>query len=264
MKEFVFCVDSDGCAMDTMDIKHKLFFAPIAVEVFNIQNKDVFLNNWYKINLYSRTRGVNRFVGLVKSLESVDFPNIENLQKWVNETKELSNKSLSLEIEKNKSLDLELALDWSIKVNEKIPTLEDKDSPFKNVKNALEKMSKYGDIIIVSSANKESVESEWKRHKLLDYVKDIYCQDRGKKEDVIAELIKSGFQQSKIFMIGDSPGDLYAAEKNKVHFYPILVGKEEESWTLFQNEVLNKIVSNEFDEVKQNKYNKLFWENLDN
>ncbi|VHM38123.1 phosphoglycolate phosphatase [Streptococcus pyogenes] len=35
---FVFCVDSDGCAMDTMTYKHQLFFGPIAAEVFGVTN----------------------------------------------------------------------------------------------------------------------------------------------------------------------------------------------------------------------------------
>ncbi len=263
MKEFVFCVDSDGCAMDTMDIKHKMFFGPIAADIFNIQDRETFLYNWYKINLYSKTRGVNRFVGLLKTLDSVNYPNIENLRKWIEETKELSNKSLSQEIQKNKAKDLELALEWSEKVNENIPTLEDKDHPFENVKDTLAKMSEYGDIMIVSSANKESVISEWQRHKLFEHVKDTYCQDRGKKEDVIAQIIQSGVAPSKIFMVGDSPGDLKAAEKNNVNFYPILVGKEADSWLLLQNEVLNKIVSNQFDAKEQEKYNEMFWANLE-
>ena len=31
-------------------------------------------------------------------------------------------------------------------------------------------------------------------------------------------------------MIGDSPSDYYAAKNNKVLFFPILPGKENESW----------------------------------
>ena len=31
-KKFLVCIDSDGCAIDTMDAKHKLCFAPLMVE----------------------------------------------------------------------------------------------------------------------------------------------------------------------------------------------------------------------------------------
>lgn len=32
-------------------------------------------------------------------------------------------------------------------------------------------------------------------------------------------------------MVGDAPGDMDAAESNGVQFYPILVNREEESWS---------------------------------
>lgn len=33
---FIVCIDSDGCAMDTMNIKHEECFGPSAVKVFDI------------------------------------------------------------------------------------------------------------------------------------------------------------------------------------------------------------------------------------
>ena len=36
-KEYLVCVDSDGCAMDTMDIKHYRCFGPCMVEEWNLQ-----------------------------------------------------------------------------------------------------------------------------------------------------------------------------------------------------------------------------------
>ena len=38
---FVVCIDSDGCAMDTMDIKHIRFFGPLAAKYFEIKNQEV-------------------------------------------------------------------------------------------------------------------------------------------------------------------------------------------------------------------------------
>lgn len=32
--KFIVCIDSDGCAMDTMNIKHDKCFGPYAVEIF--------------------------------------------------------------------------------------------------------------------------------------------------------------------------------------------------------------------------------------
>ena len=112
MANILFCVDSDGAAMDTMTYKHELFFGPLAAEEFGVEDKETFQKNWEHDNLYSRTRGVNRFVGLVMGLESVNYDliNIDNLTNWVNETDSLSNDSLKAEIEKNDSQDLKKAL----------------------------------------------------------------------------------------------------------------------------------------------------------
>lgn len=40
--EYVFCVDSDGCAMDTMTYKHELFFGPLAADVLVSKIKNRF------------------------------------------------------------------------------------------------------------------------------------------------------------------------------------------------------------------------------
>ena len=63
-KEFLVCVDSDGCAMDTMEVKHRKCFAPKAIEVWELENIEKrFLEIWNNVNLYSKTRGINRFKG---------------------------------------------------------------------------------------------------------------------------------------------------------------------------------------------------------
>lgn len=37
MKSYLICVDSDGCAMDTMTVKHVKCFGPCMVEEWNLQ-----------------------------------------------------------------------------------------------------------------------------------------------------------------------------------------------------------------------------------
>ena len=68
-KEFLVCVDSDGCAMNTMDAKHKLCFGPQMVKVWGLEawGEEV-LNIWNHISLYSENRGINRFPGLELAL----------------------------------------------------------------------------------------------------------------------------------------------------------------------------------------------------
>lgn len=263
MSKYIFCVDSDGCAMDTMTYKHELFFGPIAADKYEVKDKETFQKNWENINLYSRTRGVNRFVGLVMGLESVGYQGIDSLTKWVNETSSLSNDSLAEEIAKNDSEDLKLALEWSNEVNKQVKEAEGHDEAFDGALEGLEKLKELGTVYVVSSANREAVEDEWTRHGLMEYVDGLYCQDRGKKADVIAGFIKEGNSPTNIVMIGDSPGDLEAAELNNTAFFPIIVGDEKASWDKIRTETADKFVVDEFTESDQETFNKAFWANLD-
>ena len=61
-KDFVVCVDSDGCAMDTMNIKHIRCFGPCMVEEWNLKEwQDEILESWNNVNLYTTTRGIKSY-----------------------------------------------------------------------------------------------------------------------------------------------------------------------------------------------------------
>lgn len=261
--KFVFCIDSDGCVMDTMTYKHQLFFGPLAVDVFEVKNREAFLQEWDRMNLFSRTRGVNRFVGLVMGLEYAGVKNIENLKAWVEHTPQLSNASLEAQIAQNPSEDLKKALVWSNAVNQHIHDYKGDTHTFESVPESLKKLYQLGKIWIVSSANKEAVQSEWQEHGLIHYVDVLFCQDKGKKEDALAQLLTEGYTHSEILMIGDSPGDLKAAEVNQVGFYPILVGKEKQSWTRLAEQVASDFVNQALSKEDYQSYADEFWHNLD-
>ena len=99
-EEFLVCVDSDGCAMYTMEVKHRKCFGPKIIEVWGLQAiEGKFLETWNMINLYSKTRGINRFKGLVKifevlTAEGINMPDFSSIQKWTETSKELSNPAL--------------------------------------------------------------------------------------------------------------------------------------------------------------------------
>lgn len=40
MTKYLFCVDSDGCVMDTMTYKHQQFFGPLAAKIFEIPKQE--------------------------------------------------------------------------------------------------------------------------------------------------------------------------------------------------------------------------------
>lgn len=263
MTKFAFCVDSDGCAMDTMTYKHELFFGPLAADEYEVADRETFLKNWNDINLYSGTRGVNRFIGLVLSLDSVAYEDdYAELKDWVENASSLSNAALQAEIGKTGSKQLQKALDWSNAVNKGASEAEGHDFPFPGAKEGLAHLAELGEVYVVSSANPEAIQDEWTRHGLLDHVTEVYAQDRGSKADALAELIEKGYESHQILMVGDSPGDLKAAEKNQVWFFPILVGKEASSWEELSEEASQKIISGEFDQQYQDEQIHKFWHNL--
>lgn len=258
-QDFLVCVDSDGCAMDTMEIKHRECFAPEMIKTWNLQeNEEYILNLWYDLNLYTQTRGINRFKGLAETFKiisekGIEIEDLDSLLNWVDTTNELSNRSLKNEIEKTDSKSLRMALEWSLNVNEAIENLPKGDEPFENVKEGLEALSKIVDISVVSSANGEALNDEWNRNELVPYLRALLGQEAGTKQYCIAELKKKGYDTEKILMVGDAPGDLQAAKNNDVKFYPILVNKEGFSWERLVNEAVPKLMNGEFDEIYQNQ-----------
>jgi len=69
---YLICVDSDGCAMDTMDIKHFRCFGPCMIREWELEEwQEEILIRWNEINLYTMTRGINRFKGLSLALTEI-------------------------------------------------------------------------------------------------------------------------------------------------------------------------------------------------
>lgn len=268
-KEFLICVDSDGCAMDTMDIKHIRCFGPCMVEEWNLYKwESPILKRWNEINLYTMTRGINRFKGLAKMLREINetytkIEGIEELEKWVAESKELSNAALQRSIDVSGNTCMKKALSWSKSVNIAIDKLDERDKkPFEGVKEALRCAHEYADIAIVSSANEKAVLDEWQLYDLLAYVDLVLAQDAGSKAYCIEELIKKGYEREKVLMTGDAPGDCDAALKNGVFYYPVLVRYEKESWNEFIETAVPKFVEGTYSGTYQNEKIKAFEDNL--
>jgi phosphoglycolate phosphatase-like HAD superfamily hydrolase len=247
-KKFLVCVDSDGCAMDTMDVKHKKCFAPKAIEVWGLEKIEAkFLEVWDMVNLYSKTRGINRFKGLVKTFElleaeGIEMPEFSTIKNWTESSAELSNPALEKAIEKTGDEQLFKVLNWSNLVNKAIRELPEDDKPFQGVKEGLMNISEVADIAIVSSANKAAVQAEWTRHELVPYVQVLLGQEAGSKASCIGALKDENYSIDEVLMVGDAPGDLDAALKNGVLYYPILVGKEAFSWKRLAEEALGKFI----------------------
>lgn len=269
-KDWLICVDSDGCAMDTMDIKHFRCFGPCMVAEWGLEAwREEILIRWNAINLYTMTRGINRFKGLALALSEIHdrygtIPDVADLIHWAENSRELSNGALAAAIaQKPESAALKKALAWSEAVNEAITALpEEQKQPFPLAREALAFAHQRADVAIVSSANPDAVLEEWEKHGLLPHTDIVLAQNAGSKAFCIAELLKKGYAPEKVLMCGDAPGDLAAAEKNGVYYYPILVRREKESWEEFISTGFEKLLDGTYGGAYQQEKTQAFIKNL--
>ena len=268
-RDFLVCVDSDGCAMDTMDIKHIRCFGPCMVKEWKLEAwEGQILDRWNEINLYSMTRGINRFLALAMALEEINesltpVEGVEELSAWVKEADELSNGSVQRKAEESGLEIFRKALAWSKAVNQSISELpEETKKPFEGVAEGLKAAHESADVAIVSSANLEAVVEEWQKHGLMDSVDVCLTQNVGSKTYCIGKMLEYGFAADHVLMIGDAPGDLSAAQKNGVLYYPILVKHEKESWETFVKEALPRFLQGTYKGDYQEQQIQAFRSNL--
>jgi phosphoglycolate phosphatase-like HAD superfamily hydrolase len=186
------------------------------------------------------TRGINRFKGLAMALGEIHekykpITGIQALQHWADTAPALSNEAVAKAAEDaadpDAKLVLQKALSWSKAVNAAIVELDEAlKVPYEGAKEGLAAAHEFADVAMVSSANRDAVEEEWGKFGLLEHTDIVLAQDIGSKAACIREMMKFGYDPDKVVMIGDAPGDCDAAEKNGVHYYPILVNHEKQSW----------------------------------
>ena len=255
--DYLVCVDSDGCAMDTMNCKHMRCFGPCMVKEWGLEQwQDEILARWNAINLFEMTRGINRFKGLAQHLAEINekyvaIPGVEALKTWAETAPALSNDGAKAAAEAATDPDakriFEKALNWSKAVNAAIVELpEELKIPFAGAKEGLAAAKTVADVAIVSSANRDAVMEEWTQHGLLPHTDIVLAQDCGSKAHCIAEMLKFGYAPDHVLMVGDAPGDCDAAEKNGVWYFPILVGSEKASWEELQSVALDKLLSGQY------------------
>ena len=271
--ELLVCVDSDGCAMDTMNCKHFHCFGPCMADEWELSEwREEILHRWNEINLYQMTRGINRFAGLAMALTEINekytkIEGIDTLNEWVKTTHALSNGAIKEAAEALPEGEgrtcLEKALSWSNAVNRSIVALPaELKIPFDGARDGLEASHKIADVAVVSSANRGAVEEEWQEHSLLPHVDILLAQDVGSKAFCIGEMLKFGYDKTKVLMVGDAPGDMDAAEKNGVYYFPILVNHEKESWDELMSEGLMRLANGTFGGEYQDSLKRRFVANL--
>jgi len=257
-QEFFIGLDSDGCVFDTMEIKHKECFCPAFINYFGLQPVAKYAREtWEFVNLYSTTRGANRFVVVIRSLDllaqrpevkarGVQITRMQGLRDWIERETKLGNPALEAEVQRTHDPHLTVALGWSKAVNAAIKTMVHHIPPFPRVRESLEKMTQQADVIVVSQTPTEALEREWREHEIDKYVHLIAGQELGTKTEHIKFAASGKYAPEKILMVGDAPGDYRAAQGNGALFYPIIPGYEETSWQRFFDESLDRFFTGDY------------------
>jgi len=272
--EFFIGIDSDGCVFDSMEVKQKEFFVPNAIKFFGLSDiSDILQETWEFVNLYSIHRGGNRFTSLLKVFDLLsgnqelinrgyNLPDMTGLREWVNSETKLGNANLRKYFESNYDPGIEKVLKWSEAINDEITRLLRNIPPFPYALKALDHISGSADLVIISQTPFEAIDREWKENDLKKYVREIAGQEYGSKTEQIALAAKGKYHDNKILMIGDAKGDFDASVNNGILFYPVIPGKENESWKRFLNEGFEKFIKGTFAGDYENKLLKEFWESL--
>jgi phosphoglycolate phosphatase-like HAD superfamily hydrolase len=264
-KEFFVGIDSDGCVFDTMEVKHKEFFCPNTVKYFGLFAISKYVREtWDFVNLYSVTRGVNRFPALVKVMDLLaerpeinelgfELPDMEPLREWISKETKLGNPVFKEYVKNHPHPALETVLQWTLAVNEDIAKWLRNTPPFPYARKSIEKLSRVADTIVVSQTPHEALAREWKEHSIDGYVRAIAGQELGTKTEHITMAARGKYPGDKILMIGDAPGDLRAATENGALFFPVMPGNENRSWKLFFEEALDRFTADSYKGVYQDR-----------
>lgn len=251
-KDFFIGIDSDGCVFDTMEIKHKECFCPQFIKHYGLQRVSKYAReSWEFVNLYSKTRGANRFKALIRAMQllserrevklrKANIMDLSSVIEWTNKESKLGNPALEKYAAEINDPVISKTLEWSKEVNKDIAELVFDVPPFPFVKESLDKIFSKADLMVVSQTPGEALVREWEEHNIQNYVRVIAGQEYGTKAEHLKYAAKGKYPDQKILMIGDAPGDLSAAKSNGVLFFPVNPGHEEKSWERFYNEAVNK------------------------
>jgi len=257
--EFFVGIDSDGCAFDTMEIKHKECFIPNIIKYWGLQPVSKYAREAGEfVNLYSKWRGVNRWPALVMVFDLLrERPEVQergfvppeapDIRKFIAaEAYPKSNDGLRAYMKEQSSPELETALAWTIAVNDTVADMVHDVPPYPHMRESLDLLADKADMIVVSSTPVRALTSEWHEHDIAKYVRVIAGQEMGKKALHLKLAAGGKYPEDRILMIGDAPGDMRAAKAINALFYPINPGSEAESWLRFYEEAMGRFLAGQY------------------
>jgi phosphoglycolate phosphatase-like HAD superfamily hydrolase len=253
--DFLVGIDSDGCAFDSMEIKHKECFIPNFIKHMGLQPISKYAREACEFtNLYSKTRGANRFPAYLLALDLLErrpevqarhvaLPRLQGVRDWVGRESKLGTKTIGPEAERTGDPDLRRAFEWSRAVDDAIAEMVQGLPPFPGVREALVAMSGRADLIVCSATPNRALQQEWEEHGIDRFVQAICGQEAGSKKESLARARTFGYELDHMLMVGDAPGDMSAAKAVGCLYYPINPGHEEESWARFNDEAIDRFFS---------------------
>ncbi|MFO1020775.1 MAG: HAD family hydrolase [Planctomycetales bacterium] len=215
--DFLVGIDSDGCAFDSMEVKHKECFIPNTIKYFDLQAVSKYARESAEfVNLYSKWRGINRFPALINTIDllldredvtrrGVKLHELKSVREWIAREKKLANPALEAEVQKTGDADLKRTLEWSKAVNKTVDDLVHGVPPFPYVRESLELMAPVADMIVCSATPGAALQKEWDEHGIAKYIAAICGQEVGTKKDILGQAMKAGYKPTQVLMIGMLP-----------------------------------------------------------
>jgi hypothetical protein len=257
--DFFAGIDSDGCVFDVMELKHKECYIPFLIKHWNLQPISKFAREtWEFVNLYSRWRGLNRWLALVKTFDllrerpavkkrSVDIPPVPRLREFIaDDAYSKSDSGLCAYKTAHPEPELETAYAWTTEANAFVGEIVHGIPPFPYVRASLELLASQADLIVVSGTQTAAVKREWEENDIARYMRVLAGQEMGSKS-VHLKLATSGkYAPNHVLMVGDAWGDWQAAYANGALFYPINPKHEDASWQRFYEEAVQKFLNGEY------------------
>ena len=257
--EFFIGIDSDGCAFDTMEIKHKECFVPNTIKHWGLQPVSKYAREAAEfVNLYSKWRGINRWPALMMVFDllrerpevrarGVVPPEAARIREFIaNDVFPKSNDGLRDYMNEHPDLEFETAWAWTTGVNATVTDMVHGIPPFPYVRESLDFLADKADMIVVSATPLEALTREWEEHDIARYVRVIAGQELGKKALHLELAGKGKYASSRLLMVGDAPGDMKAALANEALFYPVNPGHEEKSWQRFFEEAVHEFLAGRY------------------
>ena len=259
---FLIGVDSDGTAFDSMNPKHLEAFIPAALEIWPLSPgaTECFSRVEKQVNLFSGTRGINRFPGLPIALDLLaeeypaEAPDREALRAYIAGESKYSPATLARWTADHPSPELDRVLAWSRRADELFAAACEGIQPFPGVRDALCCAARGAAVAVISSAALSGLRKDWEAGGLTPFVDFLMSQEDGSKTAQLQLAMKGCEAPVQALMLGDTEGDGQAAHEAGARFYPILPGREEESWKRFREEILPLFLSGGYTAQEEEKY----------